>query len=186
MAEHRTGNFALGTFERNQGPLRRTQDRGLVAGRERGRMPGAVAGKKRRGFRWCVSHRVLPLSNYPSPWRRRSLGDLERMIGGRHAGIDCHMQQRLANILPRGAGIGSGPHVHGHFVILPECGQKRDRHHRALALGPFRPRPDIAPGAFRNQLLKGLVEGRRVGAGAVHMGIAKHGAARTHAGLETL
>ena len=48
------------------------------------------------------------------------LGDPDRGVGGRHAGIDRDHQQDLLDVLRRGAGVAGRPDVHGQLVLVAE------------------------------------------------------------------
>ena len=87
------------------------------------------------------------------------LGDLDRVVGRRHAGIDRDMQQRLADVVARGAGVGGGAHMHRHLLVVAERRKQRDASpSSARACVQVGPRPDGSPGRLGDQLLERPVE----------------------------
>ncbi len=128
MAEGRAGDLGRGLLQGQKRCARGAGDRGLVDRGMGRRMQGAVTFVEVSGL-----HLGSPSVRRGFHLGEGRLGDLDRMVGARHAGVDRDMQQRFHHVVFAGAGVGGGADVHGKLVVVAEPGQKRDRQHRAFA-----------------------------------------------------
>ncbi len=138
-----------------QRPARRAIGRRPVG---RGSRPAGCQARSRGRIRRLAHLDFFRLAGFSRHLGIGLLDDLDRVVGGGHAGIDRDMHHRLAQVLLGRAGVARRAHVHRQLLVVAERRQQRDGHHRALALGPVRPRPDGAPGALGDQGLERRVE----------------------------
>src|SRR5262249_44795592 len=114
-------------------------------------------------------------------------GLAEGVIAHRHAAIDGLLQNDFLDVVGREGALGECcAHVHADLLPPPNRHHGADDEHAARALVEMRSRPDLAPGAARDEILPLGVKRIPVGIGAVDPGIAQNLAAGVGATSVTL
>src|SRR6185503_2218358 len=95
-------------------------------------------------------------------------------VGRGHAAVDRLLEDDLLDVLDRdSAFLERGPHVHLELFPAAEREQRPDHEHAARAEVQARPRPDLAPGVARDEVLELRGERVRARMGALHVGVAE-------------
>src|SRR4051794_31418795 len=113
-------------------------------------------------------------------------GHLERVVGGRHAGVDGRVLDDLGDLGVGEAVVHGGPHVQGELVPVPQGDGDREREQAAVPPGQAWALPEVTPGGAGDEVLEGGGERRGGRDRAVDVRIPEDLPAGTHSGCAAL